>query len=215
MLSAISDHRTAQSNVRSQGERRTCVGFAIASSQEWIGDVKEERSVEDILWAAHQAGDPPDREEISVENGLTGLDHHGNATELAWPYGLPSWPADRPSDASDPANHRECASWYRLSTVEFDSIALLIAAGIAIILTVKFVPLAWHNPTGLINSPARARVAGGHAVLAVGSMEHSGHDCLVVKNSWGHWWGEGGYGFMTRNYLSEYAMAGHVVGSQG
>jgi Cysteine protease len=198
--------------VRQQGERLTCVGFAVAGSQEWRARFDEQLSIEDVMWAAHRVGGPRDREETSVQLALTGLERHGHASEIAWPYGKPAWPADRPASAAEPHQLRAAADWYRLDVIEFDSMTRLLAADLAVVLTVRFVPLGWRDPSGLIDSPGGV-VAGGHAVLAVGAANRDGSDGLIVKNSWGLWWGESGYGFMTRRYVAEYGVVGHVIGA--
>jgi C1A family cysteine protease len=213
MVTVYSDHRNAQSAVRQQGERRACVAFAVAASQEWRRDVDEQLSIEDVLWSAHQVGGPPGREETSVQLALTGLDQHGHAIEAAWPYGEPPWPADRPALAKEPRQQRSPADWHRLALLDFGAVARCLADGLAVVLTVRFVPLAWRDPTGLIDSARGAVVAGGHAVLAVGVADQNDSECLIVKNSWGTWWGQSGYGFMTDRYLTAYGVAGHVIGA--
>ena len=49
-------------------------------------------------------------------------------------------------------------------------------------------------------------------MLAVGVVDEDNKDCLIFKNSWGTWWGQGGYGFMTREYVDNFGVVAHVVG---
>ena len=143
---------------------------------------------------------------------MTGLDTHRHAREAAWPYGQPPWPAARPVSARDSENLRTPSPWYRIGAPDFDDLARVLALGLAAIVTVQFIPTAWRHPEGIVDAPIGAKVAGGHAVLAVGVVDEGNKDCLIFKNSWGTWWGQGGDGFMTREYVENSGVVAHVVG---
>jgi hypothetical protein len=123
-----------------------------------------------------------------VQLALTGLDVHGHAIDEVWPYGEPPWPADRPALAKEPHNQRTPSAWHRLGVLDFDALGGVLAIGLAVIVTVRFVPQVWRERAGLIDAPVGLVVAGGHAVVAVGLVDEEGSECLVVKNSWGTWW---------------------------
>jgi hypothetical protein len=50
---------------------------------------------------------------------------------------------------------------------------------------------------------------GGHAMLIVGYDLAKKH--FVVRNSWGDDWGDGGYCYVTADYLKTYAKYGFFV----
>lgn len=55
--------------------------------------------------------------------------------------------------------------------------------------------------TGKVPMPTKTnKVVGGHAVLAVG-YDDATH-CVIVRNSWGNQWGDGGYFYMPYDYIS-------------
>src|SRR5205814_3080081 len=95
----MADHRSLQTPVRNQGNRPTCVGFAVSAAHEWMAADVVVLSPEDAIWAAHQEGGPQAREDTSVRLALAGLHRLEHAYESAWPYGAPAWPASRTVDA--------------------------------------------------------------------------------------------------------------------
>lgn len=207
------DHRPAQTPVRQQGDRPTCVGFAVSAAHEWMAADATVRSPEDVIWAAHQAGSPAGREDTSVDFALVGLSTHEHATETAWPYGMPPWPADRPAAATAPINRRPLPAWRRLPSTSASKIAVELAAGMAVVLTVRVVVAAWLAPGGVVDAEAGRKSPGVHAVLAVGSVADGSSDAqqIVIKNSWGPAWGDAGFGFLTSRYLDAYGVVAHAM----
>ncbi len=203
------DHRSLQTPVRDQGDRPTCVAFAVSAAHEWQADDDHVRSTEDAMWAAHQIAEVPGREETTVSWALQGLDRHEHSTEIAWPYGAPRWSAGRPAAALDDGARRPLGPWRELGSSSFDTVTHELAAGRPVILTVRVVPLAWYHDGALIDAEANLKTPGSHAVLAVGALDRP--DRLIIKNSWGSGWGENGYGYLTRRYHDHYGLRAHSL----
>ena len=61
--------------------------------------------------------------------------------------------------------------------------------------------------TGKIPYPAAGdKIIGGHAVVAAGYddkmiIKNSNPGALLIRNSWGKTWGEGGYGWLPYDYV--------------
>jgi hypothetical protein len=53
-----------------------------------------------------------------------------------------------------------------------------------------------HPAPGEVPEPQRR-----HAVIAVGRGEVDGHRAILVRNSWGERWADGGYGWLTERFL--------------
>lgn len=206
------DYRKEQSAVRNQGDRPTCVGFAVSAAHEWMSDRRHVLSPEDAIWAGHQIGGPPAEPSTSVHWALTGLAKHGHASEKAWPYGAPEWPAPRPGAASYKANQSVLPGWRLIPGMTVTEIEGELKAGFAVALTIGFVFVAWRSADGLIDAPPGKRTQGNHAVLIVGSQtDSSGERSLLFKNSWGKAWGDNGYGTFTNRYVNAYAVQVHVL----
>ena len=158
------------------------------------------------MWAGHQIGGIPGREDISVQWALEGLDVHDLTTEHAWPYGRPTWQHGRPHEARDPANRASVPEWRRAAPCDFGTVADSATDGKPVILTLRLVPAACYTD-GPVDAPAGLRTFGSHAVLVVGTQAKS----LVVKNSWGDGWQTGGYGLVTREYVDAYGVVAHTL----
>ncbi|CAM6118389.1 unnamed protein product [Calypogeia fissa] len=50
-----------------------------------------------------------------------------------------------------------------------------------------------------------------HGVTAVGYGNDNGKDYLLIKNSWGSWWGESGYIHMERSTGKRYGICGILI----
>jgi hypothetical protein len=208
-VTVVSDHRAIQTPVRDQGDRPTCVAFAVSAAHEWRAGDDVVRSAEDAMWAAHQVAEVPGREETTVSWALEGLRRHAHATEQAWPYGAPRWPNGRPAPARDDANRRPLPSWRDLGAATYATVTGHLATGHPIVLTLGVVPAAWYHSDDTVDAAPGAKTPGNHAVLAVGNVDVPGR--LIVKNSWGSSWGDAGYGLVTRRYYDHYALRAHIL----
>jgi hypothetical protein len=211
--SEVIDHRSQQSEVRNQGDRPTCVGFAVSAAHEWLARDGIMRSPEDAIWAGHQQGGPTAIQATSVRLALAGLQAHRHASEEAWPYGSPPWPAPRPPAATLAGNRRPLPSWRQLSAVTLSTVRDELAQGNAVILTLRVVYSAWRQPGGVIDADPGRKTPDNHAVVAVGvqTSVDGTTQLVVVKNSWGENWGNAGYGFVSRRYLETYGVRAHAL----
>jgi C1A family cysteine protease len=207
------DLEAEQTVVRQQGDRPTCVAFAVSGAHEWMGLNDEQRSPEDAMWAAHQAMSPQlAGEETSVRYALEGLEAHEHATEAAWPYDLPIWRDGRPEAALVDANRMVCPEWKRLEDRTIPTIRGELVSERAVVLTVGVVREAWLEGGGVIDAPPGRKTPGNHAVLVVGASEDGEQaQVLKVKNSWGPHWGHGGYGLISERYFDAYAICAHAI----
>lgn len=207
------DHRDQQSQVRNQGDRGTCVAFAVSAAHEWVGAQIATRSPEDAMWAAHEVmPQAAQGEGTSVNYALIGLAKHDHAGEGAWPYGEPEWRSGRTVAALEARNRETLPRWRRLSDQRLRTIRAELEAQNAVVLTIGVVRRAWLSIGGLIDVGHGEKVAGNHAVLVIGASETEDADGeLRIKNSWGEGWGEEGYGKIRERYLDAYGICAHAM----
>ncbi|MBS1888296.1 MAG: C1 family peptidase [Actinobacteria bacterium] len=210
------DLQARQLPVRNQGDRPTCVAFAVSGAHDWMGGDGVERSPEDAMWAAHRVMPREiEGEETSVHHALEGLRQYEHAGEAAWPYGAPRWNEGRPEAALDPKNRISPPEWRRLEEMAIPVIRNELVSERAVVLTLGVVRRVWLGGDGMIDSPAGEKVPGNHAVLVVGASEDGeSEQTLKVRNSWGPRWGHGGYGLISERYLGAYGICAHSIGGR-
>jgi C1A family cysteine protease len=132
---------------------------------------------------------------------LAALEEDGQCTEAAWPYG-----AANATDATAAFYQARPGGREKNGLVDF--VGDRLAAGRSVLLTLRLTE-AWQTMSndGLIAPPSGAdRFLGGHAVVAVGYDR--GLRLILVRNSWGARWGDGGHGWIPEAYLDEYGYEG-------
>ena len=193
------------SDVMDQGPRPTCVPCAAAAAHE------AERSdfraaVEPLWWRLRGLG-------LAGEHGTTlqaaarALIDTGHCEAHLWPYnrGLGC-------ETEPPPGAAGTAPWTRadLTPVSVandgveDAIEDELAAGHPVVLVLEISDgFQYPEPDGLIPVPlVTAPAAGYHAVLVVGAWTHPTHGrVFLIRNSWGVYWGAGGYGLLPVGYL--------------
>ena len=133
----------------------------------------------------------------SIRDGIV-ID--GQCESGRWPYGAAS-ATPRPVDLGD--IHNVAAG--QLSSLDLNQLRNELTAGRALVLGL------FLNDHFLAGSPLPIRVGaageqrhGRHSVLVVGYNDDDAE--VAVKNSWGTGWGNGGYGTVAYEYLSEYGI---------
>jgi C1A family cysteine protease len=202
----VIDRRAEQTAVFDQGPRGTCAACAVTSGHEWVRQ-GESLSVEDAFDRGKRRDPWPQQDCTSVDCVVRGISEDQHAIESAWPYGEPSYPGPPPPETLKDANRRPLAGTWSVGSVGdvLDAVESRCA-----VMTLAFVPSAWERQDGVVDvgsEPAQ----DAHAVLAVGSDVRNGEDVVIIKNSWGTDWGDGGYGYVTAGYLRRHLLAVHLV----
>ena len=142
----------------------------------------------------------------------------GVPPEEYWPYDVNGFDAEPPAFCYSFAQSYRSIKYVRLDSQGLDSKGLLsqIKSNLAAALPAMFGFTCYSTieqaQDGKIPYPLpKEKVVGGHAVLAVGYDDglaiknpYGGRatvGALLIRNSWGAGWGEGGYGWLPYDYV--------------
>jgi Cysteine protease len=153
------------------------------------------------------------------------LRRYGVCTEPLWPYIEKKYTEDPPDSADNEAGNYKISAYRSVTGVS--GIKYQLAAGTPVMIGIEVYP-SFETVTsdGVVPMPGKKETClGGHAVLAVGyddnyktaksgclfslfsaffgtSSGNTGY--LIVRNSWGADWGDGGYFYLPYSYLEKY-----------
>ena len=204
------DMRTSLHPARDQGDRGTCVAFAVTCAHELYRADQTALSEDALYWGCKTIdGDWDDGTSISC--AAEAIERSGQATAMEWPYD-----ALVPQDTafSPPASASSGPPW-RLARMtdhrpQEDEICRHLADGRAVILGMNLTPQWWSvaGDGALADLQGGEQIVGQHAVAVVG-YERPGLR-FVIRNSWGAHWGDAGYALMPAEYLT-HVLEAYVV----
>ena len=208
------DLRPSLPPVRDQGERGTCLAFAVTAAHEVrrlaTAAVLEDLAEEILYWGCKQL-EPGVPAGTTFRAAAAALDLWGQPAEELWPYD-----GDRDETAPDyapPTGALDSAVCHTATLqripARWDEITRALADGRTVALGI-FVGASFYWTTdGRITLPASEdELEDGHAVLIVGyEQDHT----LIFRNSWGTSWGNQGYGYLPYAYLERFGGQVWVV----
>jgi Papain family cysteine protease len=206
--------------IPAQGPRPTCVPFALTAAHEAIASFLRAQTAayatEALWWHCHKLGQTSAQGVLLADVGAALVDS-GQPELSLWPYDLTLGfgTVDPPPAAGLGPWETARLAWLQLQHdgIE-DPLEDQLAAGYPVVLIVEVTP-EFSNPDteGHIGIPALTAAAGEyHAVVAVGAAtESSKGRRLLIRNSWGAWWGLGGYGWLPLGYLRAFAVQAATV----
>lgn len=203
------------SDVMNQGPRPTCVACAVAAAHE-AERPDFEAAIEPIWWRLREWG-LASRDGTTLRSASLALPHTGHCDAELWPYndslGFESEPP--PASAGVPP-------WMRADLLPVaiahdgveDSIENELADGHPVVLVIE-ISASFRTPDldGYVAvPPITAPAEGYHAVVVAGAWTDPTHGRIfLIRNSWGEFWGAGGYGLLPVEYLINFgAQAARV-----
>ncbi len=201
--------------VLDQGQRGTCVAFAVTAAHEVARAagtaVSEDLSEEALYWGC-KIIDGNWRSGTSFDSAAAAISTTGQPPEDIWPYE----PRRRAGTRYDPPS-KPTADWHTSgldkALLDLASVHTELDAGRPVVLGLTvFDTLFMPSATGRIDAPVAGSPARGrHAVLAVG------HDAtaLLIRNSWGDTWALGGYGWLSHDYAERHVREAWVIQPAG
>ena len=214
-LSKKVDLRKTCPKIYNQGKLGSCTANAIAAAYEFdeilqaVGDggisgtitpsrlfiYYNEREMEGHVEADSGA---------MIRDGIKSINKQGVCSEVSWPYDVTCF-TKKPSRKcyQEALNHR--AIRYRRVPHGVTAMKACLNSGLPFVFgfsVYESFESKEIEETGIMSMPkADERQLGGHAVMAVGYCEAK--QCMIIRNSWGEEWGEGGYFYMPYRFIRD------------
>jgi hypothetical protein len=207
-------------DIVAQGPRPLCVAFAVAGGHEatrsGAGAPPAPFAPEAIWWYCSERNQTSNDGMFLIDAG-TAVADLGQPPLHHWPYNpaLGSGTEPPPLAAGVPPWSTAMVRQLPLANdgVE-EGIEDTLAAGTPVILVVEVTEqFATPDDDGHVKVPdLRVQPGGYHAVLCVGAATHPQQGRrLLIRNSWGEYWGLGGYCWLPMTYLVAFAPQAAIV----
>ena len=204
------DYTSTMTPVRNQGDEGTCVAFASVIGVKEYQDTKEYKNMIELsprytYSLCKKYDGSPEEEGTYPRVAMKMLLKYGTPPESYWPYRPHQ--TDKPKPEADTAALKyRVRAYARLKTIPEMKRSLIIngpyLAGVDVYES-WFTKKA--SKTGLIPMPKKSdQYQGGHAICIVGYDDTK--KLFKFKNSWGDDWGDGGYGYLTYDYMKQYCL---------
>ena len=197
------DLRAAFGSARHQGDRPTCIAFALSDAHSAIRGAQEVLSAEHLYFHAVQrtTGGHPDKG-VALPEVRAALKLDGQSLESGWPY-LSTLPKDlaqwTPPLTATPLYRRDT----QMMSSNVADILGRLDAGQPVVVIFLMGERFYDPPGGLVELGPNDADVGYHAVIAVGyGRSAAGEDCILIRNSWGEGWAIEGYAWITASYLA-------------
>ncbi len=186
---------------RNQGTRPTCLAFALSDAHAAARASIEALSAEHLYFHAVQRMPSADSTGgIALPTALDALRDDGQCAETGWPY-LAALPADlgtwSPPASAAPVFRRD-------STIQSDQLEDLVTcmeASRPMLLTMLLGERFYRPVNSIVDAGPSDRDTAYHALVAIGLGRTPVERAVLVRNSWGPTWGDGGSCWVTESYL--------------
>jgi C1A family cysteine protease len=197
--------------VRDQGQRGTCLAFAVTAGHEasrpGIG-IPEDLSEEALYWGCKRT-DGNWTSGTSFASASTAITRWGQPLEADWPYDATRTDGVAYRSVGRPGGKGWFTSALRQVGTDLSDVRALLDAGTPVALGLVVFDTFFHpDAAGRIDEPtAGSPPRGRHAVLAVGHQPAE----VPIRNSWGSGWALGGYAWIREGYVENYAGDAWII----
>lgn len=204
------------STVMNQGPRPTCVACAVAAAHE-AERTGFKAAIEPVWWRLREWG-LADEQGTTLRAAGRALPHTGHCDADVWPYNDTLGFETEPPPGAAGTPPWTCADLTPVAVAHDgveDAIEDEVAADHPVVLVLEVSDgFLFPEPDGFVPVPLiTAPAAGYHAVLVAGAWTEPTHGrVFLIRNSWGEFWGAGGYGLLPVEYLINFgAQAARVT----
>lgn len=205
------DLRASMPPIRDQGQRGTCLAFAVTAGHEVSrggGAAADDLSEEALYWGCKRT-DGNWNSGTTFTSAAAALGSWGQPLEANWPYD--AW---RPVGvAYTPPSRAGGAGWFRSGlrslTVSLPDVRTHLDGGTPVLLGLTVFD-TFYRPDAhghIADPPPGAKARGRHAVVAVGHQAGE----LLIRNSWGATWALGGYAWIGDGYVGSHAGSAWII----
>jgi hypothetical protein len=187
--------------VRDQGERETCLSLALSDGHYAARGTAPALAADFLHFNATVIAGVGVNDAVPTSSAMHALEGAGQPAEIECPYSPTALPHTwRPPLISE--------VWRRKTAVglsgNWTTLSAQLGAGAPVVMLLKIDDAFWSPVGGFVEAPSGpARAA--HAVLAVAVVTNPAR--VLVRNSWGAEWGDGGYAWLSSSYVAARCMA--------
>lgn len=203
-LPAKVDLRKYMTAVENQGQIGSCTANAAAGAYEYLLNRKQGVSDYDVsrlfLYYNIRVIRHTENQDSggAIQDIVTSLKNDGICSENTWPYVENKFKQKPNQQAYEEAKSNKISKFECIPR-ELNAWKSALAQGNPIIFGLLIFPSFQTPRNGRIPMPGNEKADGGHAMCCVGYSDPD--RVFIVRNSWGHQWGDGGYCYIPYDYM--------------
>lgn len=201
------DLRSKLTAVRDQGPRPTCLPHAATAAHEGFLEPLEFLSPEYLHYVAREGKPASGLTFTAVSKALR---NKGQPAERDCPYQDQEPPADWKPSGSPRLYRRNSRHQANLGFPELSS---LVKNGQVPVIGITL-PDSFLEPRAPWIIPPEGRQHGLHAVAAVGLGRFKNRSLLLIRNSWGDSWADGGHAWLAEDFIRKHLQSALVLTSE-
>ena len=212
-IAASVDLRPFWTGVRDQGSRPSCLACAASDGHSHARSLPHRLSAEYLFYFGAQRMPGGDHSAgLTFEAADAALRNDGQPNEAVWPYQI------KEPDPWAPPEVPKVWLAGLVSLTSSTSVFEALRSGHPVVVGLRLTPgfNRVQKAPHIVDPGGRA--AGGHAVLVVGTGRRTtsgDDDLLMIRNSWGFAWGEGGHAWLPAEYLNDKLVGSRVLSATG
>lgn len=200
------DLRASFGAIRDQGQRPTCLAFAVSDAHAFAYQPFKPFSVEYLYYHALRRmpgaapGSAASEQATAVALLRDGQPHEHECPYLTYP------------PTSIPINSRAFRRNMPVDKKCFERICRSLDSGSPVVACL-WISESFYLPDarGVVAQIQGDRDTTVHAVVVVGHGETTKERCILIRNSWGTTWGLSGHGFIEKSYMEKRVTSTSVI----